>query len=206
MTAEPRYVYPSPSMFGPVWCELPACSAEHVVIPKTDYEALVNAAAAVHELVADIPNLDALSPSDVAAFIRGRWTTSELHRVREECARLREQCSAWMNGVADAVEPLGYDRDAACGPADLLPGLLTLAERAGSGAHAPDLPEPEPETAGSITYRSTGRGAYDVMQSRAEGPDQVLAMVQFTEGVRGRVHALERFIASLRETSQDGTR
>lgn len=102
MTAEPRYVYPSPSMFGPVWCELPACSAEHVVIPKTDYEALVNAAAAVHELVADIPNLDALSPSDVAAFIRGRWTTSELHRVREECARLREQCSAWMNGVADA--------------------------------------------------------------------------------------------------------
>lgn len=68
---------------------------------------------------------------------------------------------------------------------------------------APDLPEPETEITGAITYRSTGRGAYDVMQSRAEGPDQVLAMVQFTEGVRGRVHALERFIASLRQTGQD---
>lgn len=190
-----------------------------------------------------------------------------------EIERLRFENRAWRDGVADVVEPLGFDREAACGPADLLPGLLTLAERsepstpngesildlltslgwcveitrlidhptpylvtlrrnghppvtdvpmatslaqaldlaeaaaaAWSGSHAPDLPEPEPETAGSITYRSTGRGAYDVMQSRAEGPDQVLAMVQFTEGVRGRVHALERFIASLRETSQDGTR
>jgi hypothetical protein len=31
-----------------------------------------------------------------------------------------------MNGVADAVERFGYDRDAACGPADLLPGLAEL--------------------------------------------------------------------------------
>lgn len=40
--------------------------------------------------------------------------------------RLAEECKAWMNGVADVVEPLGYDRSAACGPADLLPGLTDL--------------------------------------------------------------------------------
>jgi hypothetical protein len=77
--------------------------------------------------------------------------------------------------------------------------------RARSGAHAPDLPAAEAELDGFISYRSTGRGAYDVVQTRAEGPDVVLAMVQFSEGVRGRVHALERFSASLRQTSQDVT-
>lgn len=40
--------------------------------------------------------------------------------------RLDDQCDAWMNGVADVVEPLGYDRQAACGPSDLLPGLTEL--------------------------------------------------------------------------------
>ena len=40
--------------------------------------------------------------------------------------RLAEECRAWMNGVADVVEPLGYDRVAACGPSDLLPGLTEL--------------------------------------------------------------------------------
>ena len=40
--------------------------------------------------------------------------------------RLAEECKAWMNGVADVVEPLGYDRGAACGPSDLLPGLTEL--------------------------------------------------------------------------------
>lgn len=40
--------------------------------------------------------------------------------------RLAEECKAWMNGVADVVEPLGYDRQAACGPSDLLPGLTEL--------------------------------------------------------------------------------
>lgn len=47
----------------------------------------------------------------------------------EQCSEvleLREQNAAWMNGVADVVEPLGYDRHAACGPADLLPGLTDL--------------------------------------------------------------------------------
>lgn len=43
-------------------------------------------------------------------------------------ARLTRECKAWMNGVADAVEPLGYDRAAACGPSDLLPGLDTLTK------------------------------------------------------------------------------
>ena len=53
-------------------------------------------------------------------------TSDELERLRAEVADLTEQCDAWMNGVADAVEPLGYDREAACGPADLLPGLKDL--------------------------------------------------------------------------------
>ena len=47
-------------------------------------------------------------------------------------ARLAEsECreAAWMNGVADAVERFGYDRNAACGPADLLPGLAELQAR-----------------------------------------------------------------------------
>lgn len=48
------------------------------------------------------------------------------HRGADEIERLRAANVAWMNGVADAVEPLGYDRDAACGPADLLPGLRDL--------------------------------------------------------------------------------
>lgn len=48
--------------------------------------------------------------------------------------RLADECKAWMNGVADAVEPLGYDRVAACGPSDLLPGLTTLLEKATEGA------------------------------------------------------------------------
>jgi hypothetical protein len=50
--------------------------------------------------------------------------------VTRHIERLRAECDAWMNGVADAVEPLGYDRGAACGPADLLPGLSTLLEKA----------------------------------------------------------------------------
>lgn len=44
-----------------------------------------------------------------------------LERLQRECERLQRDCAAWMNGVADAVEPLGFDREAACGPADLLP-------------------------------------------------------------------------------------
>jgi hypothetical protein len=55
----------------------------------------------------------------------------------ELLARLAEserREAAWMNGVADAVERFGYDRDAARGPADLLPGLAEL--RAAAAGHA----------------------------------------------------------------------
>lgn len=47
-------------------------------------------------------------------------------RRDREIDRLRAENDAWMNGVADAVEHLGFDREAACGPADLLPGLRML--------------------------------------------------------------------------------
>jgi hypothetical protein len=55
----------------------------------------------------------------------------ENERLRVRLARAEDECKVWMNAVADAVEPLGYCREAACGPADLLPGLATLVELAG---------------------------------------------------------------------------
>lgn len=54
---------------------------------------------------------------------------TKAENVRREMHRLRGQCEVWKNGVADVVEPWGYDREAACGPADLLPGLTELARR-----------------------------------------------------------------------------
>lgn len=56
----------------------------------------------------------------------GRLGASKAQAVGHEVQRLRSDVAAWMNGVADVVEPLGYDRGAACGPADLLPGLTEL--------------------------------------------------------------------------------
>jgi hypothetical protein len=53
-------------------------------------------------------------------------TAEQLTRALDEIDRLRAECAAWMNGVADAVEPIGYNREAACGPSDLLPGLQDL--------------------------------------------------------------------------------
>ena len=50
----------------------------------------------------------------------------EAVRMLQEIQRLREQNAAWMNGVADVVEPFGFDRQAACGPSDLLPGLTVM--------------------------------------------------------------------------------
>jgi hypothetical protein len=44
---------------------------------------------------------------------------------------LEAERDVWMNGVADIVEALGFDREAACGPSDLLPGLRFLVERHG---------------------------------------------------------------------------
>lgn len=75
-----------------------------------------------------------------------------------------------------------------------------------SEAHAPDPVDDTTTELGpldDITYRSTGRGAYDVIRTRAEGPDTVLATVLFSEGVRGRVHGLEALVRSLRQTTQD---
>lgn len=43
---------------------------------------------------------------------------TKAENVRRELLRLRGQCEVWMNGVADIVEPWGYDRRAASGPAD----------------------------------------------------------------------------------------
>lgn len=60
----------------------------------------------------------------------GRPGESKAQAVAREVQRLRSERDAWMNGVADAVEPLGYDRGAASGPADLLPGLTELRNRA----------------------------------------------------------------------------
>jgi hypothetical protein len=52
-----------------------------------------------------------------------------LERLQIENRELRRENRAWMNGVADVVEPLGYDRQAASGPADLLPGLKDITDR-----------------------------------------------------------------------------
>lgn len=141
-----------------------------------------------HRAVADFtePRPTFTEPSDADAAFRRSWFDQ-----------------GW-SGLAESLRSNRVRQPALPDPDPVLDALLDEEEQiARSGAHAPDLPDAETELGGSITYRSTGRGAYDVVQSRAEGPDVVLAMVQFTEGVRGRVHALEAFIGSLRQTSQD---
>lgn len=53
-----------------------------------------------------------------------RCKSCVLHiEAANEIERLRALCAIWVNGVADAVEPMGFCRLAASGPADLLPGL-----------------------------------------------------------------------------------
>ena len=49
-----------------------------------------------------------------------------LERLQVENRQLQRENRAWMNGVADVVESFGYDREAASGPSDLLPGLTDL--------------------------------------------------------------------------------
>lgn len=74
---------------------------------------------------------------DIVTRLRDRhattWHSGALPSIfgnaADEIERLRAENSVWRNGVADAVEPLGFDREAACGPADLLPGLTFLVER-----------------------------------------------------------------------------
>lgn len=71
------------------------------------------------------------------AILHDAWTSRDRTgetppqavRMFDEIQRLRSYCDAWMNGVADVVEQFGYDRQAASGPADLLPGLTTLVEQ-----------------------------------------------------------------------------
>ncbi len=142
-----------------------------------------------------------------AAGQPGRLGESISLATAREIERLRFENAAWRDGVADVVEPLGFDREAACGPADLLPGLLTLAERARSGSHAPDpvTPREAAENLGlddTVWVRSTGRGTHDVMAASSPVPI-VLASVMFTEGVKGRTLALERFAAALGSVVQD---
>ena len=57
---------------------------------------------------------------------------TQAQAVAREVQRLRSEVAAWMNGVADVVEPLGYDRGAACG----LQGLKAEAARAGKALRA----------------------------------------------------------------------
>ena len=108
--------------------------------------------------------------------IRPLWAADRLgelidmhHAMCDEIDRLRVECATWMNGVADAVEPLGYDRGAACGPADLLPGLDTLTKLRlavidqiiDDLARKPRLPG-HPRNCGCIHCRpSSGVGAMD---------------------------------------------
>lgn len=66
----------------------------------------------------------------LAAGRPGRPGESIAAATTREIERLRFENTAWRDGVADVVEPLGFDREAACGPADLLPGLTTLVELA----------------------------------------------------------------------------
>jgi len=75
---------------------------------------------------------EALAAWEGVWMIAGQpWRRGETQAqaVAREVQRLRSDNAAWMNGVADVVEPWGYDRQAASGPADLLPGLTSIAER-----------------------------------------------------------------------------
>lgn len=54
----------------------------------------------------------------------------------------------------------------------------------------------------AVWIRSTGRGTHDVMMAANPVP-MVLASIMFTEGVKGRTLALERFAAALGSVSQD---
>ena len=77
----------------------------------------------------DYPVLVAwLTGAPMTVWPNGDLAEVEVARALGEIDRLRAENAAWMNGVADAVEPLGFCREAACGPADLLPGLESLSE------------------------------------------------------------------------------
>lgn len=58
------------------------------------------------------------------------------------------------------------------------------------------------DAASEITYRSTGRGTYDVVET-VNGRTVVLASIMFREGVKGRVRALEQFTAVIADVVQE---
>lgn len=147
------------------------------------------------------------SPADIALALSGmmrdvaestdefKAITSGRLRVERVIDRVDERVTTSIllelgesaEPLPEGVTPLPYDPDE-------------------SEAHAPDPVDDTTTELGpldDITYRSTGRGAYDVIRTRAEGPDTVLATVLFSEGVRGRVHGLEALVRSLRQTTQD---
>ena len=84
------------------------------------------------------------------------WLAALGERLGRMARRLLAENEAWMNGVADVVEPLGFDREAACGPADLLPGLRSLQ------AEVELLREALAEAVPVLDYVSRGRGYVDV--------------------------------------------
>jgi hypothetical protein len=87
---------------------------------RNDYPAITILADAVRD------KADDSVPEAVRAWRevgRLRHEVELLRRWKEEATTVLDE---WKNGVADVVEPLGYDRHAASGPADLLPGLTDL--------------------------------------------------------------------------------
>ncbi len=78
----------------------------------------------------DYPELDRITRGIGVEIIENAERQAD--RALRELDRLRAENGVWMNGVADAVEHLGFDRKAACGPADLLPGLRMLRAQIGA--------------------------------------------------------------------------
>lgn len=93
--------------------------------------------------------------------------------ARSERDAAQAEAKVWMNAVADAVEPLGFDRTAACGPADLIPGLRWLVENEAKAraerdaeaaladqlAEALDLPHDSLLTVGQVFHKRRLRAA-----------------------------------------------
>lgn len=88
----------------------------------------LDCAEAFNELVIAIKQKDGAIDELVRQL---QFRRHDVDKLIASLARAEDECKVWMNAVADAVEPLGYSREAACGPADLLPGLDTLVELAG---------------------------------------------------------------------------
>jgi hypothetical protein len=118
----------------------------------------------------------------------------EAKSALKEIDRLRADNEAWMNGVADAVEPLGYNREAACGPSDLLPGLQDLRL---SPSYLEDDPpqagvciEPECEVCKADVEPVSASADYPWLPTTAEGIDQYYAMSDEIDRLRACVRMM----------------